>query len=157
MKRLLYLTVILSMALAAPTHADDLPDIDEAFSKDILVIETADNGCFKFDVYIAVTNAQQQRGLMFVRYLPEWSGMLFLYQPAGIRSMWMKNTYIPLDILFARADGTVSSIESNTEPLSLKSISAIEPVGFVLELNAGTATRLGIEAGSRLVLEQPEQ
>ena len=157
MKRLLYLTVILSMALAAPTHADDLPDIDEAFSKDVLVIETADNGCFKFDVYIAVTSAQQQRGLMFVRYLPEWSGMLFLYQTAGIRSMWMKNTYIPLDILFARADGTVSSVEANTEPLSLRSISAIEPVGFVLELNAGTAATLGIGAGSRLVLEQPGQ
>jgi hypothetical protein len=70
--------------------------------------------------------------------------------------MWMKNTYIPLDIVFARGDGSVSSVAENTEPLSLKSISAIEPVNYVLELNAGTAEKLGIDSGSRLILQQPD-
>ncbi len=59
---------------------------------------------------------------MFVRELPEMTGMLFVYDDAGMRSMWMKNTYIPLDIVFARADGTVSSVIHNTEPLSLRSL-----------------------------------
>ena len=93
---------------------------------------------------------------MFVRDLPPWSGMVFRYQQPAILSMWMKNTYIPLDILFARADGSVSSVQTDTEPLSLKPISAIEPVSYVLELNAGTAARLGIGQGSRLILDQPD-
>jgi hypothetical protein len=134
-------------------QAEELPDFEETFAKDVLIIETADQGCFKFDVYVAANSAQHQRGLMFVRELPEWTGMLFIYRRAGIRSIWMKNTYIPLDILFARGDGTVSSIVANAEPLSLKSMSASEPVNFVLELNAGTAERLSIRVGSRFVVD----
>ena len=65
--------------------------------------------------------------------------------------MWMKNTYIPLDMVFARADGTVSSVVSDTVPQTLHSHSSTEPVRFVLELNAGTARRLGIGARSRLI------
>jgi uncharacterized membrane protein (UPF0127 family) len=143
------------MALASTVRSDELESLDEAFEQDVLIIETA-TGCFKFDIYLAVTRNQQQRGLMFVRELPQWSGMLFTYRRAAVRSMWMKNTYIPLDILFAHADGRVSSIEANTEPLSLKSISSVEPVNYVLELNAGTAERLGIDSDSRLVLQQPD-
>lgn len=139
-------------AFCGQTGAAD--SLDDAFERDVLIIETAGNGCFKFDIHIAVSRSQQQRGLMFVRELPEWSGMLFVYLRPGIRSMWMKNTYVPLDILFAREDGTVSSIEADTEPLSLESISAVEPVQYVLELNAGTAARLGIDGGSRLILDE---
>ena len=65
--------------------------------------------------------------------------------------MWMKNTYLPLDMLFIREDGTVSSIVANTEPLSLRSISSEEPVTYVLELNAGIAERLGIVPGDRIL------
>ena len=153
MKVPLYLATACVLMLITPARADDLPDLDEAFDKSVLIIETASNGCFKFDIYLALTRAQQQRGLMFVRSLPQWTGMLFLYERASVRSMWMKNTYIPLDIVFARGDGEVSSVTANTEPLSLKSISAIEPVNYVLELNAGTAAKLGIQAGSRLIID----
>lgn len=156
MKSLAHLTAICAFATAVPSQSSDLPSLEETFGKAVLIIETADQGCFRFDIYLAVTRAQQQRGLMFVRDLPEWTGMLFLYERAGIRSMWMKNTYISLDILFAHADGVVSSIEANTEPLSLKSISAVEPVNYVLELNAGTAKRLSIKPGSRLIVDQPD-
>jgi len=90
---------------------------------------------------------------MFVRDLPERTGMLFVYDEAAVRSMWMKNTYISLDMVFAHADGTVSSVIHDTEPRSLRSLSAIEPVNFVLELNAGVARRLGIGPGSRLIWE----
>ena len=65
----------------------------------------------------------------------------------------MKNTYIPLDILFATSDGSVVSIAKNTVPQSLESIGSTEPVMFVLELNAGTTERLAIEPGSQLIWE----
>ena len=131
-------------------------ELDTKYKREVLIIETADNGCFRFDIHLAISSDQQRRGLMFIREMPEWSGMLFVYRRAGTKSMWMKNTYISLDILFALGDGTVSSVAANTEPLSLTSISSVEPVNFVLELNAGTAARLGIGEGSRLVLPSPD-
>jgi len=152
MKTRVRLATVCTLLVAAFAHADNSASLDETFEKDVLVIEATDLGCFRFDVYLAVTRSQQLRGLMFVRDLPQWTGMLFLYERASVRSIWMKNTYIPLDILFARGDGTVSSIQANAEPLSLKSMSAIEPVNYVLELNAGTAERLSIKVGSRLIV-----
>jgi uncharacterized membrane protein (UPF0127 family) len=87
---------------------------------------------------------------MQVRQLPDMTGMLFVYDGDEYHSMWMKNTLIPLDILFIRADGTISSIAYNTEPQSLASIAALEPVRYVLELNAGMAERLSIDKYSRI-------
>ena len=87
---------------------------------------------------------------MHVRELPATTGMLFVYERDAILSMWMKNTFISLDMLFVRADGTVASIVRDTEPRSLRSVAASEPVRYVLELNAGVTARLGIDAGSRL-------
>ncbi|HEX2138826.1 MAG TPA: DUF192 domain-containing protein, partial [Woeseiaceae bacterium] len=106
------------------------------------------NACYRFDVYLAETSAQHRRGLMFVRDLPRLTGMLFVYPESAMRSMWMKNTYIPLDMLFIRADGVVSSIARDTEPLSLASIPSEEPIRYVLELNAGVTEELGIGPGS---------
>lgn len=156
MKMVTRTVAAIAAVLLLSGQAAEVDSLDAAFEQDVLIIETADSGCFKFDVYLAVSNDQQRRGLMFVRKLPAFAGMLFPYREAGKRSMWMKNTYIPLDILFARADGSVSSIVANTEPLSLKSISAIEPINYVLELNAGVAAKLGIDQGSRLIFNQPE-
>ncbi|MDH3336883.1 MAG: DUF192 domain-containing protein [Gammaproteobacteria bacterium] len=128
-------------------------ELDAAFDKDVLIIEASEFACHRFDIYLALDNMQRARGLMHVRSLPQTTGMLFVYEHASIRSMWMKNTYIPLDIVFARADGTVASVVRNTEPLSLRSIASNEPVTFVLELNAGAAARLFIDRGSRLLWE----
>ncbi len=149
-----HLAAIVIMLWSASIQSDELPAFEDTFEKDVLIIETADQGCFKFDVYIAASSAQQTRGLMFVRDLPAMTGMLFVYRRASIRGIWMKNTYIPLDILFARGDGTVSSIVANSEPLSLKSMTSSEPINFVLELNAGTAERLSIKVGSRFVVDR---
>jgi len=124
--------------------------VDQAFDKDVLVIAARD-ACHRFDIYLALSHPQQRRGLMRVRSLPSSTGMLFVYADEKFRSMWMKNTFIPLDILFAKSDGSVSSIAKNTVPQSLKSISSTEAVMFVLELNAGTAERLAIEPGSYLI------
>lgn len=137
-------------ALACAAVADD--ELDKRFGKDVLLIEASAHGCYRFDIYIAMDRTQKSRGLMFVRDLPATTGMLFIYdnEPASI---WMKNTFIPLDLLFIRRDGTVSSVAHSTEPQSLRSISSIEPVSFVLELNAGTAKRLVIDENSRIFWE----
>lgn len=93
---------------------------------------------------------------MHVRDLPEFTGMIFVYREAGMRSMWMKNTYIPLDILFIRGDGSVANIVENTVPQTLDSIASIEPVNFVLELNAGVTEKLGIGTESHIVFTEIE-
>jgi uncharacterized membrane protein (UPF0127 family) len=144
-------TLLLVLCLAAlPLRAQE--PLGESFESDVLVI-AARHACYRFDIYLAVTQPQQRRGLMFVRKLPEWTGMLFVYPDEGYRSMWMKNTYIPLDMVFARRDGRVTNIASDTVPLSEKSVTSSEPVSFVLELNAGTTRRLSIDENSRLLWE----
>jgi uncharacterized membrane protein (UPF0127 family) len=127
-------------------------ELNDAFTRDAIVITASSGECYHFDVYLALTGEQQRRGLMFVRDLPAFTGMLFVYDDAGLRSMWMKNTFIPLDILFIREDGAVSSIARQTEPQSLRSIASIEAVTYVLELNAGVTESLGIDEQSRILL-----
>jgi uncharacterized membrane protein (UPF0127 family) len=146
-------TILLTFFLAPCITLAEEP-VDQAFDSDVLVIAARDV-CYRFNIYLALSQAQQRRGLMRVRSMPATTGMLFIYNTEDYRSMWMKNTYIPLDILFARDDGRVSSIARNTVPQSLRSITSIEPVMFVLELNAGTAERLAIESGSLLIWERP--
>lgn len=126
-------------------------DLDQFFPQSDIVIEAREWACYRFNVYVARNNAQWRRGLMHVRELDSWHGMLFVYRDSGRRSMWMKNTFIPLDILFIRGDGSIASIAEHTEPLSLRSIASTEAVRFVLELNAGTSARLGIAPGDRLI------
>jgi hypothetical protein len=128
-------------------------ELDAAFGRGELIIIASKHACYRFDVYAARDPEQHSRGLMFVRDLPLMTGMLFVYDGEDYHSMWMKNTYIPLDIVFARADGAVSSVARNTEPLSLASIASIEPVTYVLELNAGVAERFSIDENSYLLWE----
>jgi uncharacterized membrane protein (UPF0127 family) len=146
MKRLFVAIALLTAALA---NADE--KLDAAFKKDILIIEASQHACYRFDIYLATDFAQRARGLMFVRDLPLTTGMLFVYDSAAIHSMFMKNTYIPLDMVFARLDGSVSSVVKNTQPMSLRSIRSIEPVSYVLELNAGVAEQFFIDENSHLI------
>ena len=89
--------------------------------------------------------------------LPNDTGMLFDFGHNAKHNMWMKNTYVSLDILFIREDGTISNIETNTEPLSLKSISAIEPVTYVLELNAGVTAKIHINTDSLVYFQSTSE
>ena len=130
----------------------DAGDLSSAFDSGMIIIEAQEDACYRFDVYLATSIEQQIRGLMHVRHMPEFTGMLFSYTEPNIHSMWMKNTYISLDILFIREDGTISNIAANTEPLSLKSISSTEPVSYVLELNAGVTSELHIDTNSHVHL-----
>jgi uncharacterized membrane protein (UPF0127 family) len=139
---------LLALLLTHVAIAQD--DLDAAFDKDVLIVHASEHACYRIDIYIAENDAQRQRGLMHVRRLPETTGMLFIYSSEQILSIWMKNTFIPLDILFIKADGQVSSIYYDAEPQSLRSMRALEPVQYVLELNAGVAEKLSIDEYSRL-------
>lgn len=103
-----------------------------------------------FQVEVARTDADRSQGLMFRRSLAPDRGMLFDFGRVEPISMWMQNTYVSLDMLFIRPDGTVARVAENTEPLSTATISSGEPVLGVLEVVAGTARRLGIRAGDRI-------
>ena len=146
--------LLLLCLLALPVKAQET--LEASFQSDVLVIVARD-ACYRFDIYLAVSPQQQQRGLMFVRELPRWTGMLFVYGDQHFRSMWMKNTYISLDMVFARHDGSVTNIVENTVPLSEQSVTSSEPATFVLELNAGTTRRLSIDEESRLLWEPAMQ
>jgi uncharacterized membrane protein (UPF0127 family) len=146
------IVAILCLSFLLSGQSSEDADLDAAFDKDMLVIAASKHACYVFEVYLAMSPQQTSRGLMFVRYMPKFTGMLFVYPNARVLSMWMKNTYIPLDILFIRADGSIANIETHTEPLSLESVSAIEPLNYALELNAGVTERLGIDTDSRVYL-----
>ena len=148
MNTTLRICALLLLASCA-VYADE--DLDDRFGRDTLVVVTSKRACYKFDVYLALDYEQKRRGLMFVRELPEMTGMLFVYEQVDYHSMWMKNTFIPLDIVFARSDGTISNIARDTEPQSLKSIVSKERVQYVLELNAGVTDKLGIDTNSLLI------
>jgi len=113
-----------------------------------LAITTPDARLHRFEVWIAARPARRAQGLMYVRELPEHGGMLFVYPRPQQISMWMKNTYVSLDMLFIAADGKVESIARRTTPLSLETISSAGDVLAVLELAGGTAEQLGIRPGA---------
>ncbi|HEX4387350.1 MAG TPA: DUF192 domain-containing protein [Steroidobacteraceae bacterium] len=103
-----------------------------------------------FSVWVADTPARAEQGLMFVRDLPETMGMVFPLVPPRVENMWMKNTYIELDMLFVGADGKVTKIIERARPLSLDNLSSDKPVSAVLELRGGSAQRLGLKVGDRV-------
>jgi uncharacterized protein len=103
-----------------------------------------------FSVEVARDPAQRAQGLMFRRNLAPDRGMLFDFGEVQPLSMWMQNTYIPLDMIFIRRDGTIARVAENAEPLSTRAIPSGEPVLAVLEVAGGTAARLGIRPGDRI-------
>lgn len=161
MSRALSILILASSALLgfascgapAETTGENVRSLEGDFDRSTLIIESDDGLQHKFDVYLATSFEQQRRGLMFVRKMPETTGMLFIYEDTDYHSMWMKNTYISLDLVFAREDGSVSSVIHEAQPLSLTSRASIEPVNYVLELNGGVARRLHIGNKSRIIWE----
>lgn len=106
-----------------------------------------DRGVVRYRVEVARTAEEQARGLMYRHSLPDRGGMLFPMNPPRVASFWMKNTYIPLDLIFIRADGTIESIAANAVPGDLSPIQSGEPVAAVLEISGGDAAAQGIAAG----------
>ncbi|WP_256808116.1 DUF192 domain-containing protein [Bradyrhizobium sp. Bra64] len=108
------------------------------------------NGVQVFSVEMATTEEEKQTGLMYRKELADGKGMLFDFNPEQEVSMWMKNTYVSLDMIFIRADGRILRIAESTEPLSTKIISSRGPARAVLEVVAGTAQKYGIRVGDRV-------
>jgi uncharacterized membrane protein (UPF0127 family) len=136
----LALTLVAGTAWAQP----------QTFERDQLTIETTGGGQ-QFAVELAVTSEQRAQGLMYLQRMPADAGMLFLYPAARPVSMWMKNTLIPLDMLFIGDDGRILHIAERTIPGSTATISSMQPARAVLELNGGTAARLKIQVGDRVL------
>ena len=103
-----------------------------------------------FEVEMAVTPEEQEQGLMYRRELADGKGMLFDMGEERPAVFWMKNTYVSLDMIFIRADGSIASIAANTKPLSEARIYSGAPVRGVLEVVAGTAKRYGIVPGDKV-------
>lgn len=118
--------------------------------RESLKIVTA-SGDHTFQIEIAETMDEKARGLMFRRSLADDAGMLFPYAPAQEITMWMKNTYVSLDMVFIRGDGIVHRIETATEPFSERVIPSNGDVTAVLEIRAGIANRIGLKAGDKVV------
>ncbi|WP_407341153.1 DUF192 domain-containing protein [Methylocapsa polymorpha] len=105
------------------------------------------SGTHEFSVEVMRTGPQRERGLMFRRFLPQDRGMLFIFEAERPVAMWMKNTYLPLDMIFIGKTGRVVGLAENAEPLSEKIIPSGAPAYGVLEVNAGAAAKIGLKIG----------
>ena len=121
-----------------------------SFEESSLTVDAA-AGRFEFLVEMAVSPAQRSQGLMFRESLDEDRGMLFDFGRPQRAAMWMRNTYVPLDMLFIDADGRITQIAAETQPLSDAVIASREPVRAVLELRGGVSAKLGIRPGDRVI------
>lgn len=148
MTRRLLLLLLTLFALSAPVAA---AESGGTFPRSTLEIATADGRRLAFSVELAQDNAQRGLGLMYRQKMAADAGMLFDFQTDQDVAMWMKNTFIPLDMLFVRADGTIHRIVERTVPQSLETIWSQGKVRAVLEVNGGTVSRLGIRPGDTLV------
>ena len=113
-------------------------------------LDLAGGAAHRYEAEVAATPEARAQGLMFRRTLAPRAGMLFDFERDAIVTMWMKNTFIPLDMVFADRGGVVRRIVRNARPRSLDTISSRIPVRAVLELNGGEAERIGLAAGDRL-------
>ncbi len=142
--------VILAVLVMVVWAVDAAVHAQATFERSTLTIETLGES-HEFDIELALTPAQQAQGLMFRRQMAPDAGMLFYHPRDTVATMWMRNTFLPLDMLFVAADGRIVHIVERTVPQSLTTISAGRPVRAVLELNAGTVRRLAIGDGDRLI------
>jgi uncharacterized membrane protein (UPF0127 family) len=139
---LLFVAAALCVLLTAP--------IDAKIRVDRLWIVAANGQEVPIDIEVAEAPKEKALGLMFRTELADNKGMLFPYDEARELSMWMHNTYIPLDMVFIRPDGVIHRIEKRAEPMSDRVINSDGPVSAVLELAGGAAERLGIKEGDRV-------
>jgi uncharacterized membrane protein (UPF0127 family) len=116
---------------------------------DSLIIH-AGSSAYRFQVELATTEAERERGLMFRKSMAPNAGMLFVYSSEQPVAFWMKNTLIPLDMLFIKANGSIAHIAANAVPEDETPIPSTAPVLAVLEINGGTAAALGIKEGDRV-------
>ncbi|MBE1527820.1 hypothetical protein GGC65_002276 [Sphingopyxis sp. OAS728] len=140
----------LALSLALPMAGCGRDASEEAAAATIPVTITSKGQPHVFNVEVARTDEEQDRGLMFRTSLPADGGMIFPFAKPRIGSFWMKNTLIPLDMFFIRADGSIDRIAENTIPESLEPVVSGGEVSAVLELAGGTAAKLGIDETAKI-------
>ena len=137
----------LALSLALPMAACSGDASEEAGVATIPVTIAAAGKAHVFNVEVARTDEEQDRGLMFRTNLPADGGMIFPFDKPRIGSFWMKNTLIPLDMVFIKEDGTILRVHDSAKPNDLTSIKSNGPALAVLEINGGVAKKLGIMDG----------
>ncbi len=143
MKKFLLLVVVMAFVPVLVIAGSD----GEPVQGQYVTIHTADDNLHHFEIELAVTQEEMTKGLMFREELDPGAGMLFLFETDSERAFWMKDTLIPLDIIFIRTDGTIHRIHSMASPQDLTRIRSNGPVRAVLEVNGGLSETLGIKAG----------
>ncbi len=140
------------LLIAGVAFADN-PGIEPltAFPQSLLAIRTNGGKVVNFKIWDADSPRRQEQGLMFVREMDDHAGMLFKFPTSEILSMWMKNTYLSLDMLFIDNQGRIDYIAARTTPLALDIISAPTPARAVLELKGGASELFGIKVGDRVI------
>ena len=138
---------------ARPAPSANAAGNEEMHAQMASVIIDTDAGPQRFTVELAATTPARTKGLMFREHMDDDAGMLFLFEEQGPQSFWMKNTRIPLDMIFIDAGGTIAGIVEDAEPLTLTSRGVDKPSRYVLELNGGTSRKRGITAGQRVRFE----
>ena len=148
------------LAAAALAAGLQLPLVFGASAQEFLPLSiTSGSGQHAFEVEIADDPRERALGLMYRRAMAADRGMLFDFGAEAPQSFWMRNTYIPLDMLFIREDGTIDSIAERTTPLSDRSVPSKGPVRYVLEINGGLSDKLGIAPGDAVAspaIEAPQ-
>jgi uncharacterized membrane protein (UPF0127 family) len=144
---------VLAVLLGSPAMlaAQSAPPLDlSTYPRTQLTVQPQSGKTLTFNVWVADTPERAEQGLMFVRDLPESMGMVFPLDPPRVENMWMKNTYIELDMLFVAADGRVTKIIERAHPLSLDNLSSDKPVSAVVELRGGAVAHLGLKVGDKV-------
>jgi len=146
------LSAYVAFAGSGTARADDAaPEPLSAFPQSLLAVRTTAGKVVNFKIWTADSPRREEQGLMFIRELDEHAGMLFAFPTNPHPMMWMKNTYIPLDLLFINAQGRIEYIAARATPLSLAVIQSPKPALAVLELDGGACERLGINVGDLVI------
>lgn len=144
------LLMAVSLSLSATHFAPAVADESQTGLPVEDLTITSGETVHRFQVEIAATDEQRSMGLMFREEMALDHGMLFLFETEGQRYFWMKNTPLPLDIIYISATGTIVSIAADTKPFSLDTIPSGLPAQYVLEINAGLSAKLGIKPGDKV-------
>jgi len=165
-KKSLIIGIAAAVAIAATlfflTKKEETPATDEgafeiSFNKQgsLAFLSAKDNDTLSvIDIEVADDNQRRARGLMYRKSLPADAGMLFIFDTEEIQSFWMKNTYIPLDMLFINAYNEIITIHANTTPLKEWNYSSTQPALYVVEVNAGYCVRKNIAEGDKIIFER---
>lgn len=149
------IVIIVAAPAQEPTRPLDLATFPRTSLEIVHRDEQHGSHRYSFKVWIADTPQRAEQGLMFVSDLPDNFGMIFPLSPPRVETMWMKNTYIELDMLFIQPDGRVSKIIERAAPMSLNTLSSDKAVAAVLELKGGEASKLSLRVGDTVTWKRP--